>query len=514
MWLYLPETTSHSLPVPPASILLSPLSEALSAAVMSRSALKQPKFWLQGLKKDRWTMLQYGAMLLTSQQNSIVETYLESVVAGPVLRSALQDSEKEQKTHDGSGHKSSECYARLTPNGSWEKMSQAYYLPTMEEHLGMSCGTWPTSGSMLNGCVFERPTWEPPTGVTASGSWPTARAEDSESCGNHPGATDSLTGASRNWYTPTCQSAKHGEVSPAEMKREAIHVQAAQWHTPSTVDHKTDGPKVEGRYGTPEMKTSDQRLRNQVDFLLNKQDNWLTPHGMNGTDHTGKQGRGGEFAKQATEWPTPGVPNGGRSMSQEDVEAKGNCADGKKQVPLESMTRFCPTPDTSNTNGERQEDGKRNTGLNTHAAQWQTPATDSFRSRGGERKEEMGLDQQTRFWPTPRTITGGGESAERKQELEHKNGNGAGMPLAIATLNFPCSPQDPEPETSGSASSEIIPTWPLPSQRRKLNPSFVEILMGAPLGWTSKTARIDSERLEIWFHLCRQALRSLCLPGD
>lgn len=32
---------------------------------------------------------------------------------------------------------------------------------------------------------------------------------------------------------------------------------------------------------------------------------------------------------------------------------------------------------------------------------WQTPATDSFRSRGGDRKDEMGLDQQARFFPTP-----------------------------------------------------------------------------------------------------------------
>ncbi len=35
--------------------------------------------------------------------------------------------------------------------------------------------------------------------------WPTARAEDSECCGNHPSASgegDSLTGATRNWPTP------------------------------------------------------------------------------------------------------------------------------------------------------------------------------------------------------------------------------------------------------------------------------------------------------------------------
>ena len=43
--------------------------------------------------------------------------------------------------------------------------------------------------------------------------WPTARAEDSESCGNHPGAVDSLTGATSQWQTPRAYS--HGEDSNA-----------------------------------------------------------------------------------------------------------------------------------------------------------------------------------------------------------------------------------------------------------------------------------------------------------
>ena len=42
-------------------------------------------------------------------------------------------------------------------------------------------------------------------------------------------------------------------------------------------------------------------------------DTWLTPHGMSGMEQeTGKAGAGGEFAKQATQWMTPCVPNGGR----------------------------------------------------------------------------------------------------------------------------------------------------------------------------------------------------------
>jgi hypothetical protein len=47
---------------------------------------------------------------------------------------------------------------------------------------------------------------------------------------------------------------------------------------------------------------------------------------------------------------------------------------------------------------------------------WQTPATDSFRSRGGERKDEQGLDQQARLWRTPDS-PGAGGSRNRKKSV-------------------------------------------------------------------------------------------------
>lgn len=48
--------------------------------------------------------------------------------------------------------------------------------------------------------------------------------------------------------------------------------------------------------------------------------------------------------------------------------------------------------------------------------EWQTPATDSFRSRGGDRKDEMGLDQQARtHWPTPTTEIDQGAESERNR---------------------------------------------------------------------------------------------------
>lgn len=57
----------------------------------------------------------------------------------------------------------------------------------------------------------------------------------------------------------------------------------------------------------------------------------------------------------------------------------------------------------------RYQRGCNRTGrqLQEEAANWQTPGTDSFRSRGGDRIDEMGLDQQARTWQTPRAHEAG-----------------------------------------------------------------------------------------------------------
>jgi hypothetical protein len=51
--------------------------------------------------------------------------------------------------------------------------------------------------------------------------WPWARAEDAESAGNHPGATDSLTGASKTWATPSASLWRSGEHSDETWERNA-----------------------------------------------------------------------------------------------------------------------------------------------------------------------------------------------------------------------------------------------------------------------------------------------------
>jgi hypothetical protein len=139
---------------------------------------------------------------------------------------------------------------------------------------GLFLETWPRSGSMRNGVVYPQPRLVLRTSGKDGSAWPTARAEDSECCGNHPGAQDSLVGQRSNWSTPNSRDAD-------------------KWN------NRGEG---EGH---------------QVN-LSGHTHHWKTPHGMAGVDASGKQGGGGEFAKQATQWPTPdaSMSSGGRQSAE------------------------------------------------------------------------------------------------------------------------------------------------------------------------------------------------------
>jgi hypothetical protein len=85
---------------------------------------------------------------------------------------------------------------------------------------GFSC--WPTPGAQISNDGETPETWQARAdklkekGINGNGAgmplsiatlnWPTPRGEDSESCGNYPNATDSLTGATGQWATPNVPS--------------------------------------------------------------------------------------------------------------------------------------------------------------------------------------------------------------------------------------------------------------------------------------------------------------------
>lgn len=179
-------------------------------------------------------------------------------------------------------------------------------------------------------------------------------------------------------------------------------------------------------------------------------------------------------------WPTPTEDNANNAGGPSRQAGMGN---GGYQ-DLTVAANFWATPQAHDQHGakteeqleaHRQKTGSGARNLNEDVSHWQTPATDSFRSRGGERKEEMGLDQQARMFPTPaardyrtpnkrtRTDRGGGLKGEQLPNfVEH---------------HLPSRPvpqmEDGQPSSPDGRGS-----------RRRLNPVFCEWLMNLPPFWT------------------------------
>jgi hypothetical protein len=242
-----------------------------------------------------------------------------------------------------------------------------------------------------------------------------------------------------------------------------------------------------------------------------------------------------------------------------------------KPHDLAMATDTWRTPDTPGSGGPRNRQGSIGAGhqitIAEQAEHWQTPATDSVRSRGGDRKDEMGLDQQARMFPTPasrdyrtpnlkpgseRGMGTKGEHLQnfvehqlpdwKREEMEQIGTHTCGecgtvyqgnmstscptcqtftsgtvtyppSPPAPATLDGPLSsPQDltlPQQWRSPTACSEnslrgagqdsatradqghavnlqdqVATFAQTKGTRRRLNPRFVEWLMGFPVGWS------------------------------
>ena len=216
---------------------------------------------------------------------------------------------------------------------------------------------------------------------------------------------------------------------------------------------------------------------------------------------------GTNLTDDVTAWPTPNTASGGPNMKSTATHTGGMDLDGKVLVwgtPTSRDWKDGGSADTAPTNGLLGRQVIQN---------WPTPRSEE-RNQYNSQDDYVALSLKVKNWPTPdANAMNDGESREswqaRADKLKEKkiNGNGAGMPLAIACQSLR---QDPAQPNSGRNCWCGILNCDQPSHRRRLNPYFVEWLMGLPKNWTSKTARIDSAHLAMRFVRYRRLLHSLC----
>jgi len=240
----------------------------------------------------------------------------------------------------------------------------------------------------------------------------------------HP--TSENDGGALGWPTPSAN--KIEGYSREDFSPTLNQVVQAAWATPQSRDYRS----AEGN--DPRWENPD-RSRNLNDQVRTEGDMWMTPNTM-------------------------------------------DTLPAKTQEALDH--EYTHRPGTKNPNNLRDQ-----VNVEEGQATWPTPATMDHIERKGMRPSRAATNRQTGYlseaigsWATPTATQYKGWSenhnrANTNDRLDYQAERPATQP----------GPQDHQTETVGQGSSPSDPTSPQPSPRR-LNPNFVEWLMGLPIGWT------------------------------
>ena len=226
---------------------------------------------------------------------------------------------------------------------------------------------------------------------------------------------------------------------------------------------------------------------------------WLTPHGMAGIEADGKNGGGGEFAKQATQWRTPNTRDHHQGGPRLDH--------AQRQVALVDQSHQWPTPrasesenrTTSNAPSHGASHGKTLAGEACDITKtWATPMGKDGGKRSAGRRKGDDLSTQSEIWATPNARD------HKGTDLPSRNG-GASLSHQAETGVMSHSHRDPATGTPGAQSSPNGPISRPPSKAR-LNPAFVTWMMNLPEGWLLPEPT-SCGRAAMALYLCRQRRR-------
>jgi hypothetical protein len=221
---------------------------------------------------------------------------------------------------------------------------------------------------------------------------------------------------------------------------------------------------------------------------------WHTPHGQANVDHTGKIGGGGELDMQIRQWATPREADRGQKNSSDNHAA------------VSFQVKQWATPQAHDVHqGDPERVGRFGTAhggrnLTDDVQFWQTPSSENFRSRGGNRIDEMGLDNQVKNWSTPavddanqvtrdsgifksltRDVRAWG--TPRAQDCKGTGPKGTGPKGTVSQLHR---------LKKGYLDAQVEEIADGGRKDESLNPDWEETLMGWEIGWTDPTKPCDA----------------------
>jgi hypothetical protein len=499
MWI-LPRQLHTSAFVPDTEALISDSteqSEICAQSLLARSKPSPARTWSQRWKRDSWTQHLSGRILKPSHGPSFVTAWTSSLAATRASHSAQPASASAPKTHDTSGRLSQpellQCDQQYVSLKTSRDISALGY-PTLSK-------TWTDWVTERRGAWRQRVNAARLTRGSGSLSWPTMHMGSNERGAYYDKTgkgqrylSDAVVDEQKNWPSPVASEVrqgfqdrskgmkgsqeslttvviKHGQAAPASSNtlgsRQGLLV---DWRTPQAQEA---GAKVETLFtkdGTPAMpgqrayrKTPSGKLVLQSQ-TINQQVEMVQRHKL---------------------WPTARSLDGSVNESLETWTARHH----RKEA--EGINLHRPLPIAVMQEQQKQWATPRS-GKTTD----ENPETWALRQAKGD-VATMPLTAQVKQWATPRTPTGGPESAQRKQELGRTTSGGGDLASqAMTQWPTPMTLAGPTETSNVSGSSEftrkvdvLLGLRETTNGKRsptagKLNPRWVETLMGLPIGWT------------------------------
>ena len=484
MWILTPSITSAFAAATGASTSVSSeqLASAFARSLLSRSKPSPQRTWLQRLKRDSWTTHLSGAISSDSLGESFTDWWTSSLAATRASHSAQPASDSAPKTHDTSGRLSQPELLQCDQVPAFLKTSRdisALGYPTLSK-------TWADWVTERRGAWRQRVNAARLTRGKGSSSWPTVTAnEDSYRIGGESQQSKCLSAMARRGEMDNGQAAPASSSSLGS--RQGLWVE--NWITPQSGDVTGSTQAAVDMWAQGQRpKTSDQRLRTQVAAMEKRQELWptITAHTPD-MESNGPNGHSGTYLAGAVKsWMTPRACEAQNPPMGVDKRHHGLTHQVTKQWGSPAANDANKTPHCEvNSN---QAGLAKSVGLELQR-QWATPQQRDFRSAEGNEDRWENPDrsrnlndqikqQATEDWPTVSSagVTGGPTG------LAGGSGNRAKMKRLMG----------------GEMNS-------------KLNPRWVETLMGLPIGWTMPSC---TSPVTIAPTSCDSSGMALCRPAQ
>ena len=440
----------------------------LEQSAMWRSKPSSKQTWLRRLKKDAWMTRLSTRILKPSLHESFEEKFTASLEDIPVSPSVAQESEKERKTQDTYGPTSESMSGQLDLFGAFSKMSEV----TPRWGYGESCPIWKKMVTERSSDCSVRRKQARLTNASDASSWPTVAASEArqgyqDRSRGKKGSQKSLTTiVVDNWSTPQARDWKGAQGRAYKGEAKDLPAQTEQnWATPNTMDYM-ETRSAEGvekiASGARKGRKRPSNLREQVDKKtcdIYNQLNWPTPRA--GNPGSRKPGTGGKIlAEEAKKnWGTPASNDANKTPHCEINSKQGGLS---KSVGIEEAKKNWPTP----------------TAMSRPRSEETMEKCLKFRKSKGKNTVPLYLEEEIRIQEAK---IHAGPPAPEKSSTSGKNHGSWPTPNTSDQYN----PNIPHDVGRSYLRTESLPEdQRKPNPTMKLNPNWVEQLMGLPIGWT------------------------------